>query len=145
MLVIIRLVILCTHVDTVVQQATSHKLRCLGCLQGEQAVWDNLLAWLTATTSKPAVQECAVALLSVIASRKLAPNLQLRSEQLWSLPVLQRTPLPAAAAPLICAAFSQGQSVLTCMSYCLPHAAKNRANHHLHVKHNVQCYLQPQS
>lgn len=77
-------------------------------MQGEQAVWDNLMTWLSTTTSKPAVQECGIALLAVIADRGLAPNLQLRLPQLWSLPVLQQGPLAAPSAHLVRAAFSQG-------------------------------------
>ena len=77
-------------------------------MQGEQAVWDNLLTWLSTTTSKPAVQECAVALLAVVADKGLAANLQLRSPQLWSLPVLQQGLLAAGSARLVCAAFAQG-------------------------------------
>ena len=77
-------------------------------MQGVQAVWDNLLTWLSTTTSKQAVQECAVAVLAVLADRGLAPNLQLCSPQLWSLPVLQQGSLAASSAHLICAAFAQG-------------------------------------
>ncbi|KAL3152001.1 hypothetical protein ABBQ32_001121 [Trebouxia sp. C0010 RCD-2024] len=73
-----------------------------------KAVWDNLMTWLSTTTSKPAVQECGIALLAVIADRGLAPNLQLRLPQLWSLPVLQQGPLAAPSAHLVRAAFSQG-------------------------------------
>ena len=80
-------------------------------MQGEQAVWDNMLTWLSTTTSKPAVQECGVALLAVLADRGLAANLQLRSPQLWSLPVLQQGSLAAPSAHLICAAFAQGACV----------------------------------
>ena len=54
----------------------------------------------------PAVQECAVALLA--ADKGLAPNLQLRLPQLWSLPVLQQGLLAAGSARLVCAAFAQG-------------------------------------
>ena len=89
-------------------------------MQGEQAVWDNLMTWLSTTTSKPAVQECGIAVLAVIADRGLAPNLQLRSPQLWSLPVLQQGPLAAASAHLVCAAFSQGAFLaleLLCLLY----------------------------
>ena len=77
-------------------------------MQGEQAVWDNLVTWLSTTTSKPAVQECAVAVLAVVADRGLTANLQLRSPQLWSLPVLQQGSLTASSARLITAAFAQG-------------------------------------
>lgn len=80
-------------------------------MQGEQAVWDNLLTWLSTTTSKPAVQDCAVAVLAVIADRGLAPNLQPRLPQLWSLPVLQQSSLAASSAQLICAAFAQGAPI----------------------------------
>lgn len=91
------------------------------CMQGEQAVWDNVLTWLSTTTSKPAVQECGVALLAVLADRGLAANLQLRSPQLWSLPVLQQGSLVAPSAHLIRAAFTQG----ACMAmkfFCWPRA-----------------------
>lgn len=77
-------------------------------MQGEQAVWDNLLTWLSTTTSKSAVQDCAIGVLAVIADRGLAPNLQPRLPQLWSLPVLQHSLLAATSAHLICAAFAQG-------------------------------------
>ena len=90
-------------------------------MQGEQAIWDNLLTWLSTTTSKPAVQESAVALLAVIADRGLAPNLQLHSPQLWSLPVLQQGPLAAASMHLVCAAFAQGVHTslkLICQYHC---------------------------
>lgn len=78
------------------------------CVQGEQAVWDSVLTWLSSTTSKAAVQEQGVALLAVIADRSLASSLQPRSPQLWSLPVLQQSPLTSAEASLICPAFIQG-------------------------------------
>lgn len=90
-------------------------------MQGEQAVWDNLVTWLSTTTSKPAVQECAVAVLAVVADRILAPNLQLRSPQLWSLPVLQQGWLAAGSAHLICAAYAQGATMslkLVCSLCC---------------------------
>ena len=90
-------------------------------VQGEQAVWDSLLTWLSTTTSKPAVQECAVAVLAVIADKGLVPNLQLQSPQLWSLPVLQQGSLAASSARLICAAFAQGVPMslkLACILRC---------------------------
>ena len=85
----------------------------MACLQGEQATWDNVLTWLSSTTSKAAVQECAVALLSAVASRALTPNLHLRSHQLWSIPVLQLQPVTRPTLVLICAAFAGGVSMLT--------------------------------
>ena len=90
------------------------------CMQGEQAVWDNLMNWLSTTISKPAVQECGIAILAVIADRGLANNLQLCSPQLWSLPALKQGPLAAASAQLVCAAFSQGAFLaleLLCLLY----------------------------
>ncbi len=84
------------------------------CLQGEQATWDNVLTWLSSTTSKAAVQECAVALLSAVASRALTPNLHLRSHQLWSIPVLQLQPVTKPTMALICAAFAGGVPMTTC-------------------------------
>lgn len=83
------------------------------CLQGEQATWDNVLTWLSSTTSKAAIQECAVALLSAMASRALTPNLHLRSHQLWSIPVLQLQPVTRPTMALICAAFAGGVPMLT--------------------------------
>ena len=74
-------------------------------------MWDHVLAWLSTTTSKSAVQDCAVALLSVLASRALTPNLHLRSQQLWNLPVLQLRPVARPTMELICAAFAEGLSV----------------------------------
>ena len=78
------------------------------CLQGEQAIWDNVLAWLSTTTSKPAVQECAVAVLAQLALRALTPNLHLRSQHLWATPCLHQQPVTTPAASLICAAFAEG-------------------------------------
>ena len=66
------------------------------------------MTWLAATSSKAAVQECGVALLSVLAVKGLAGNLQLRSPQLWSLSVLRQGPLSSAAASLVQAAFAGG-------------------------------------
>ncbi len=84
------------------------------CLQGKQATWDNVLTWLSSTTSKAAVQECAVALLSAVAARALTPNLHLRSHQLWSIPVLQLQPVTRPTMALICAAFAGGVVIITC-------------------------------
>ena len=86
----------------------------MACLQGEQATWENVLTWLSSTTSKAAVQECAVALLSAVASRALAPNLHLRSHQLWSIPVLQLQPVNRPTMALICAAFAGGLPMIIC-------------------------------
>ena len=85
----------------------------MACLQGEQATWDNVLTWLSSTTSKAAIQECAVALLSAMASRALTPNLHLRSHQLWSIPVLQLQPVTRPTMALICAAFAGGVPTVT--------------------------------
>lgn len=83
-------------------------------------MWGNVLTWLTTTTSKLPITDCALALLATIAHKRLTPTPLLRSDKFWSLPSLQQHPTTQAVTTLIYAAFCGGE----CSSKALQEPAK---------------------